>query len=212
MSRRLFGRFFTCFLFLAAPVTSFASDNGEIFPTARVWHTVTFDAPVIESAVLVIPEMAPPPVVAEQRPTAFEYSNFYNTRRKIHMLASWATIPLFIGEYVAGEKLYDGNGSESARSAHGALTAGLAGIFGLNTVTGVWNMWDGRKDPNGRTRRLVHTVMMLGANAGFLATASLAPDDDDGGGFSSDRSAHRNMAIASMGVATGSYIYMLVTR
>jgi hypothetical protein len=152
--------------------------------------------------------VAVPPV--EQRPAAFEYSDFYNTRRNIHMIASWATIPMFVGEYVAGQKLYDGNGSDSARSAHGAFTAGLAGLFGINTVTGVWNMWEGRKDPNGRTRRLVHTVLMLGADAGFLATASLAPDDDDG--VSSDRSAHRNMAIVSMGVAAASYVYMLVTR
>ena len=35
---------------------------------------------------------------AEQRPTAFEYSDAYNTRRKIHMIASYATIPLFVGE------------------------------------------------------------------------------------------------------------------
>jgi hypothetical protein len=116
-----------------------------------------------------------------------------------------------VGEAIAGQKLYDGNGSESAKSAHGAFTAGLAALFAVNTVTGVWNLWDSRHDPNGRTRRVVHSVLMLAADAGFVVAASLAPDDDNGS-FTTDRSAHRNMAIASMSMATASYLYMLVTR
>ena len=230
MIPRLFVPVFSALLFLSIPSVSLATDSGEIFPSAswtppgtlaiegtavesrqsRQWH-VSFASPAVEPLRTGVPadfDLAP---AADQRPTAFEYSDFYNTRRKIHMLASWATIPLFVGEYVAGEKLYDGNGSSSAKSAHGAFTAGLAGLFGVNTVTGVWNLWDGRKDPNGRTRRIVHSILMLGADAGFVATASLAPDDDDRG-FTNDRSAHRNMAIASMGVAAASYVYMLVTR
>jgi hypothetical protein len=214
------------------PAVASAADSGEIFPTQpwafygsvavdgatveprsqRIWH-VRFEAPAA-AAPLVVQSPPPSPEAtagAEQRPTAIEYSDFYNLRRKIHMVASYATIPLFVGEYLAGQKLYDGNGSESAKSAHGALTAGLAGLFAVNTVTGVWNLWDARKDPNGRTRRIVHSLLMLGADAGFVATAGLAPDDDDGG-FTGDRSAHRNAAIASMGVAAASYIYMLVTR
>ena len=58
---------------------------------------------------------------------------------------------------------------------------------------------------------MVHGVMMLAADAGFVIAASMAPDDDDGN-FTTDRSAHRNMAIASMSMATASYVYMLVTR
>jgi hypothetical protein len=53
--------------------------------------------------------------------------------------------------------------------------------------------------------------MMLAADAGFVLPASMAPDDDDGN-FTADRSAHRNTAIASMSLATASYLYMLVTR
>jgi hypothetical protein len=232
MIPRLFVAFFSALFFFVIPSVSFASDNGEIFPSAawtppgtvaiegntvesrqsRQWH-VSFVSPAVEPLNLnpFITAAEPPAAAAEQRPTAFEYSDFYNTRRKIHMIASYATIPLFVGEYLAGEKLYDGNGSSTAKSAHGAFTAGLAGLFGLNTITGAWNLWDGRKDPNGRTRRIVHSILMLGADAGFAATASLAPDDDEGG-FTSDRSAHRNMAIASMSVAAASYVYMLVTR
>ena len=176
----------------------------------RLWH-VTFAAPEPLPAGHLDLSAPASTTSEEQRPTAYQYSDFYNTRRKIHMIASWATIPMVIGESIAGQSLYDGNGSESAKSAHGAFTAGLAALFGVNTVTGVWNLWEGRHDPNGKTRRIVHSVLMLGADAGFVAAASLAPDDDDGS-FTSDRSAHRNVAITSMAVATASYIYMLVTR
>ena len=127
------------------------------------------------------------------------------------MSGAHAKKEMVIGESIAGMKLYDGDGSESAKSAHGAFTAGLAALFGVNSVTGVWNLVEGRHDPNGRTRRIVHSALMLGADAGFVLAASLAPDDDDGN-FTSDRSAHRNVAITSMAVATASYIYMLVTR
>ena len=230
MMPRFFVPVFSSFLFLTIPSVSLASNNGEIFPSA-VWTpsgTVPVDGAVAESRqarqwhVSFMPAAAEPlrmslpsaelvNTAAEQRPTAYEYSDFYNTRRKIHMIASYLTIPMVIGESIAGQKLYDGNGSEAAKSAHGAFTAGLAALFGVNTITGVWNLWEGRHDPNGRTRRVVHSVLMLGADAGFVAAASLAPDDDEGG-FSSDRSAHRNVAITSMSVAVGSYIYMLVTR
>ena len=230
MMPRFFVPVFSIFLFLTIPSVSLASNNGEIFPSAvwtpsgtvavegavaesrhaRLWH-VSFMPATPEPLRMSLPSAEFVDTTADQRPTAYEYSDFYNTRRKIHMIASWATIPMVIGESIAGQKLYDGNGSESAKSAHGAFTAGLAALFGVNTITGVWNLWEGRHDPNGRTRRVVHSLLMLGADAGFVAAASLAPDDDDGS-FTSDRSAHRNVAITSMGVAVGSYIYMLVTR
>ena len=146
----------------------------------------------------------------QARTQAFQYSEGYNTRRKIHMIASFATIPLFVGQYVAGEKLYNGEGGETAKSVHGALAGGVAALFAVNTVTGVWNMWEGRQDPNGRTRRMVHGLLMLGADAGFVATGLLAPDEHGDGG--SDRSTHRTVALTSMGVAAASYVYMLVTR
>ena len=230
MMPRFFVPVFSSFLFLTIPSVSVASNNGEIFPSAvwtpsgtvavegavaesrhaRLWH-VSFMPTTPEPLRMSLPSAELVDTTADQRPTAYEYSDFYNTRRKIHMIASWATIPMVIGESIAGQKLYDGNGSESAKSAHGAFTAGLAALFGVNTITGVWNLWEGRHDPNGRTRRVVHSLLMLGADAGFVAAASLAPDDDDGS-FTSDRSAHRNVAMTSMGVAVGSYIYMLVTR
>lgn len=196
----------------ATPATT-TTDGGVEYPAprppvGRPWH-VTFAAPSAPADLRLDPAMAAAlPVQDTQRPMAFEYSDAYNTRRKIHMIASYATIPLFVAQYWAGEKLFDDGDNSSAKSAHGALTIGIASLFAVNTVTGVWNLWEARKDPNGRTRRLVHGLMMLGADAGFAATGALAPDGDD----DASRSTHRNVAITSMGVAVASYVYMLVTR
>jgi hypothetical protein len=148
------------------------------------------------------------------RPKAVSYSDAYLLRRKIHKYASFATMPLFVAEAVVGQKLYDGNGSESLRGVHSGLAAGVAVLFGVNSVTGVWNLWEARKDPNGRTKRMVHGILMLGADAGFVATGALAPDEEEGRHTQtgSGRSTHRTVALTSMGVAAISYLYMLIAR
>lgn len=186
----------------------FDSPPAETAAVGRPWH-VTFMAPSTPAVLHVDREVAAATFKQDsQRPIAIEYSDAYNSRRKIHMIASYATIPLFAAQYWAGEKLFDDRENSSAKSLHGALTIGIASLFGVNTVTGVWNLWEARKDPNGRTRRLVHGLMMLGADAGFAATGALAPDDDNSAG----RSTHRTVAITSMGISVASYVYMLVTR
>jgi hypothetical protein len=151
------------------------------------------------------------PAAAEQRTQAVQYSEGYATRRKIHVIASFATLPLFVGQYITGDKLYNGTATDTVKSWHGVFAGSIAALFAVNSVTGVWNLVEARNDPNGKTRRLVHGLMMLGADAGFVATGLMAPGDRDEIG-SNDRSTHRNVAIASMGLATASYVYMLVTR
>jgi hypothetical protein len=155
----------------------------------------------------------PAPTAPTPRPKAFEYSDGYRTRLKIHKYASYATLPLFVAQYAVGQKLYNGTGSDSTRSVHGALAATTAALFAVNTVTGVWNMSEGRKDPNHRTKRTIHGVLMLVADAGFVATGMMAPDNEhehEGGGGGTSASTHRSVAIASMGVATAAYLMMLI--
>jgi hypothetical protein len=148
------------------------------------------------------------------RPMAFEYSDGYRTRLKIHKYASFATLPLFVAQFAVGQKLYNGNGSDSTRSVHGALAATTAVLFGVNTVTGIWNAAEGRKDPNHRTKRTVHAVLMAVADAGFVATGVMTPESEGGDfGYESggtSRSTHRTVALASMGVATVAYLMMLI--
>ncbi len=93
----------------------------------------------------------------------------------MHRIASFAELPLFAGEYVVGEQiLHDerrGFPPHSLRTAHSVVADGLIGLFAFNTLTGGWNLWESRSDPAGRTRRLVHTALMLMSDAGFAATA-----------------------------------------
>ena len=148
---------------------------------------------------------------------AIEYSDAYAVRLKIHRIASYAELPLFAAEYFLGEKLLrdqrngvnqggeDGGNRSSARGAHSAVAAGLGVLFTVNTVTGGWNLYESRKDPSGRTRKWIHTIAMLAADAGFLWTAAAAE-----GARESDAGArtHRTRAIASISLATASTVMM----
>lgn len=149
------------------------------------------------------------------RPRAVEYSEGYGRRLAIHRIASYTELPLFATEYWLGEKLRrderNGLDASGVRTAHGAVAAGLGVLFAVNTVTGVWNLVEARHDPAGRTRRNLHALGMLLADAGFLYTASLAGDAGEFGEFGEGGGGvnrHRNAAIASISVATVSTLMM----
>lgn len=105
---------------------------------------------------------------AQQR-RAVEHSDWYYRRLTVHKVASYTTVPLFVTEYVLGDKLYSGDASSSVRSAHQAVATGIGVLFGVNTVTGVWNLWDSRHEQAGRARRFTHAALMLMSDAGFVA-------------------------------------------
>lgn len=146
------------------------------------------------------------------RPRVFVYSDAYATRATIHKWSSWAMLPLFAGEYAVGQQLYNDPQSGS-RDLHSLLAAGIGGLFAVNTATGALNLWESRKDPNGRTRRWIHGIAMLVADAGFLATAGTAPESEGGAGITEgNKSLHRTLAISSGSVALGSWLMMLLWR
>lgn len=146
---------------------------------------------------------------------AVEYSDAYQLRRKIHKYASFATLPLLGTELVLGQSLYNTPAnSRGLRTAHGVVGTGIVGLFGVNTVTGAWNLFgtEGRQDPHGRTLRLVHGLMMMAADAGFVAASATGPNSQGRRGaltFETDKVTHRNIAVASISVATASYLLML---
>ncbi len=146
-----------------------------------------------------------------KRTTAVEYSDFYHTRLKIHQVLSWTMLPLFALQYASGNQILEyGNAAPDwAKNVHGPTAGALAGVFAVNTVTGAWNLWDSRKDPAGRTRRYIHSALMFIADAGFVYTGSLA---DKAESDPDAREQHRNVAIASMGVATASWLMMLIWK
>ncbi|HSD66444.1 MAG TPA: hypothetical protein VLF95_07075, partial [Vicinamibacteria bacterium] len=179
-------------------------------------EAATAGAPLTASAnALASAPLADAQAPVQPRPLAFEYSEGYRTRLKIHRYASFGTLPLFVAQFAVGQKLYDGSGSDGTRSLHGALAGTTAVLFGVNTVTGVWNLSEGRKDPSHRTKRMVHGILMAVADAGFVATGLMAPESEheefgsEGGGGTS-RSTHRAVALGSMGIATVAYLMMLI--
>jgi hypothetical protein len=144
---------------------------------------------------------------------AIEHSDGYQTRAKIHKYASFATLPLFAAEIALGQSLYNTPTNAGAnKGAHAVVGAGIVGLFGVNTVTGAWNLFgEGWRDTDGRTLRLVHGLLMIAADVGFLATWASGPGGGRNGAltFETTKVTHRNMALASVSVATAGYLIML---
>ena len=150
---------------------------------------------------------------ATRRPRAIEHSDFYYVRLGIHHYASYAIVPTFITEYALGQSLYNHPpGSSGTRTAHSVVAVGLVGLFGVNTITGVWNLWDSRLDSPGRARRYIHAALMLVSDAGFVATAAVAPGRRQVIADPSRARLHRALALSSMGLALGGYGMMLVWK
>ena len=197
---------------VAVPEGSFVQDGGDV--EAAQSATPAAGPPSLMASVTPTVANTDSQAPLQPRPKAFEYSEGYRIRLKIHKYASYATLPLFAAQLAVGQKLYNGDGSDSTRSLHGGLAAATAVVFGVNTVTGVWNFSEGRKDPNHRTKRMVHGILMAVADAGFVATGLMAPESE-GGEFGSEgggtsRSTHRTVALTSMGIATVAYLMMLI--
>jgi hypothetical protein len=150
-------------------------------------------------------------IPARDTSVSIEYSEWYGRRLTIHRWASYSTLPLFAFQFLAGRELYEKSSDAPAwaRKGHGVAATGVAALFVVNTVTGVWNLWDARKDPEDRTRRTAHGLLMLAADAGFTATGMLAESAERS---PEDRRLHRRVALTSMGVATVSYLIMLIPQ
>ena len=145
---------------------------------------------------------------AQTHPVATTYSEGYETRLKIHKYASWATIPLFATELALGQSLYNNPETGTKKTMHGLVGTGIVGLFGLNTFTGTWNLWEGRHDTN--KTKIVHSILMFAADGGFLATTATGPHVRNGIITNpSDKSLHRDIAIGSISVGTAGYLLML---
>ncbi len=143
-----------------------------------------------------------------RRAPSIEYSDVYHTRVSIHRALSWAMVPLFIGSGYTGFQLR--NKRERApqwvRDVHGPLAGATVVVFGMNTLTGAWNLVEGRKDPVGRTKKLVHGALFLAAAAGFTYVTTAG---DNIRAFGKPNHWHRDVALASMGVSLVSWSLML---
>jgi hypothetical protein len=150
-------------------------------------------------------------VKKRRRAEAIEYSDFYGTRLTIHRVLSWSILPLFAIQYASGSQLLE-HGSAApdwAKDLHGPTATAVAGVFTVNAVTGLWNLWDSRKDPNGRARRYIHSALMLTASAGFVYAGSLA---DEAESSAEMRDRHQAVALTSIGLSTASWLMMLIWK
>lgn len=147
-----------------------------------------------------------------QRPRAVEYSGFYQTRLKVHRALSYTIFPLFIGSYVTGEQIlkHRNDPPKWATTLHKPIAITTGAVFAVNTVTGLWNLWDGRKNPVGQTKRTIHSLLFIAASAGFTyAGTGLAHDAKSHEDFNHF---HKTVAIASMGVSVLSWGMMALLK
>lgn len=135
-----------------------------------------------------------------RRPRAVEYSDWYARRLAVHRVGSYAMLPLFAAEYALGDRLLSARPQPGwVRPSHVGVAVGLGALFTVNTVTGVWNLWDSRHDPSDRTRKWVHSALLLAADAGFAYTGAIAGQAT---GSAAGRTRHKNAALVSMGLST----------
>jgi len=184
-------------------------------PVSGAWVVSSAPEPPL-SAIAALPTLSPSMLLVpsdtgtRKRARAVQYSEWYGRRVAIHKALSWTMLPLFAVSYYTGTQLAD-NGragvSSTVRTLHPIAAGGAAAVFGVNTVTGVWNLWESRRDPADRKRRYLHSALFLLADAGFAYAGSLGEDAGEDGRI---RSRHRNIAIGSMGVSTAGWLIMLL--
>lgn len=156
------------------------------------------------------PTYAPLDTPVRRRARAIEYSDWYARRLLVHRLASYTMLPLFAVEYPLGrDLLYGTNVSSWEKPTHQLVAGAIGGLFALNTVTGAWNLWDSRHDPAGRTKRIIHSTLLLASDAGFVWTGVLGSESKRS--FDKGR-LHRNVAIGSMSLATAGTALMWFFR
>ena len=204
-------------LLVTMPLAAQVPDSLSALPW--IGHRPAAGGPLTESLVLGVDPARPEgqdglDTLARRRPRAVELSGAYAVRLKIHQIGSFLEFPVFAAEIIVGQKLARDRdagirSTGSLRNAHSALAAGLGVLFGVNTITGGWNLVEGWQDPKGRTRRVIHSVAMLAADAGFLLTAANTPHNDRfGTGGGTSVGTHRAWAISSSAIATAATLMM----
>jgi hypothetical protein len=157
---------------------------------------------------IAVPSDTPPPPPSRPRAQAVEVSDWYNRRLTIHRWLSYTSYPLFAFQYAAGRQVWEkGHGApEWARSGHRIGAATIAGVFTVNTITGVWNLVESRHVEDGRTRRYVHAASMLIADAGFTWAGAVLSEQAERS--TEKRKLHRTVALTSIGLSVTSSTVM----
>ena len=109
-------------------------------------------------------------------PAAIEHSDGVSDAREDPQVRELRDVAAVCRRSRAGPVARNGS-NDGKKGAHAVVGAGIVGLFAVNTVTGAWNLFgEGRQDKEGRTLRLVHGLLMMAADVGFLATTASAPE------------------------------------
>lgn len=147
------------------------------------------------------------------RRKAVKYSEWYSRRLTIHRYGSYTMLPLFVTQFVLGNKLLNQKEDLYAsparrsipvdaglRNTHAVVASAVGTLFLVNTTTGVWNWIESRHNVQGRKLRTIHALTMLAADAGFAYTGYLGSQATDHG--IDDARKHRNAGLSSFTIAT----------
>ncbi len=145
------------------------------------------------------------------RRRAVAFSDWYSRRLTVHRYGSYAMLPLFVTQFVLGNKLINQKEDlfanrrtipvdEGLRTTHAVVAGAVGALFVVNTTTGLWNFIESRHTDAGRTRRTIHALTMLAADAGFAYTGYLGSKATDRGPPQGRQ--HRNVALTSFGIST----------
>jgi hypothetical protein len=161
-------------------------------------------------------EPADTPTV-RRRPRAIEHSDAYYKRLTIHRIGSFVILPLFAGEYFLGQNLLKSASTAGwVKPTHVLVATAMGAVFTVNSVTGVWNLVESRNDKDGRALRWIHSLSMLTADAGFVATGMSAHGGHNRFGTTTtlrdNNITHRNLAIGSMSLAAVSTAIMWLRK
>jgi hypothetical protein len=164
-------------------------------------------APVAVETITLAPADTAP---RHRRRKTVDVSEWYSRRLTIHRYVAFATIPVFAVQYAAGQQLFDKSRDAPAwaKTTHRVGATLLAGMFTVNTVTGLWNLWDSRSVPERRTLRTVHALTMLAADAGFTYAGVRLSDEAETS--LQKRKEHRTLALSSMGLTMASALMMKI--
>jgi hypothetical protein len=154
-----------------------------------------------------------------RRHRAVTLSDGYYARLDIHRFAGYATLPLMAVTYFSGrQELAHGSAAPLwADKSHKPAAYLLAGVFALNTVTGVMNLAEASPVRQGKTRRWVHSIMMLAADAAMVYGIARAPSLDAvdarlAAGKRGGWTPHKFGTVTSMSLATVGYLMMFVWK
>ena len=177
-------------------LTPFAA---EVVPDTQA----TFGLP---AASVAVPGRAPLCSPPEHRSEEDDVGDWYNRRLTLHRYAAWAAVGAFPVEIYTGRRLLNhGADPEWVRDTHRATVWVLGSTFAVNTVTGVWNWWDNRKEPEGRGWRTAHALVMVAADAAMFSTARAGQAAARG----ESRERHQTLAFTTAGLTAIGHLMML---